>query len=401
MRSWPSVDVPHIAGEPPPLRLLDTRSRSFVTLDPGGSARMYVCGITPYDATHLGHASTYLTFDLLNRQWLDRGVDVRYVQNVTDVDDPLLERAEATGVDWTSVASEGIDLFRDDMAALRILPPREWCGVIESMSQIADLIDQLGEAVYRVDGDVYFDITSTPEFGTVSGLDDATMLKLFAERGGDPERPGKRHPLDCLLWRAARDDEPSWDSAWGPGRPGWHIECAAIAQAHLGSDIDVIGGGSDLVFPHHEMSAAESELATGEPAARTYVHAGMVAYQGAKMAKSDGNLVFVSDLRAAGHDPMAIRLALLSHRYGDDWEWHDQEILDAGERLARWRTAVHRESGDAAQPVIDEIRTHLAGNLNAPDALKTVDAWCERSGSDRREGRTLSQAIDALLGIQL
>jgi L-cysteine:1D-myo-inositol 2-amino-2-deoxy-alpha-D-glucopyranoside ligase len=258
-----------------------------VPSDTTGPARLYVCGITPYDATHLGHAATYLAFDLLQRQWLDRGIEVDYVQNVTDIDDPLLERAAATGVEWSELAAGQAERFRADMAALRIVPPREWCGVTESMTDSVELIAMLADAAYLVEDDLYFDVDG--RLGTQ--LDERTMVSLFAERGGDPDRPGKRHPLDCLLWRAARPGEPSWDSPWGPGRPGWHIECAAIAHARLGPAIDVIGGGSDLAFPHHAMSAAETAAATGQPAARTYLHTGMVAYGGAKMAKSDGNLV--------------------------------------------------------------------------------------------------------------
>ncbi|HSI27264.1 MAG TPA: cysteine--1-D-myo-inosityl 2-amino-2-deoxy-alpha-D-glucopyranoside ligase [Aeromicrobium sp.] len=388
MRSWARVAVPRIAGEAPPLWLSGSGS---VAGAPTGAARLYVCGITPYDATHLGHAATYLAFDLLQRQWLDRGIDVDYVQNVTDVDDPLLARAASTGVEWSELAAAQAERFRTDMTALRIVPPREWCSVTESMTDIIDLIEMLGDAAYLVEHDVYFDIDGW--LGTQ--LEERTMLSLFAEHGGDPDRPGKRNPLDCLLWRAARAAEPSWESPWGPGRPGWHIECAAIAHARLGPAIDVIGGGSDLAFPHHAMSAAETAAATGGPAARTYLHTGMVAYAGAKMAKSDGNLVLVGDLLDAGHDPMAIRLALLGHHYREDWEWHDGELAAAEQRLAQWRSGIEEESPDAAlvgDGLVGEVRARLADDLDAPGALAVIDDW---------RGPLPAEAIDALLGVRL
>ena len=234
--SWPEVSLPALPGAPQPLQLFDTATRSLKSVEVGSHARMYVCGITPYDATHIGHAATYLTFDLINRQWRDQGAAVSYVQNVTDIDDPLLERASATGVDWRDLATDQIQLFRDDMTALRILPPTSFVSVVESIEDVAIKVRALLDsgAAYYVDQDIYFDVTSDPNFGQVGHYDAATELAYFAERGGDPDRPGKRNQLDCLLWRGTRDGEPSWDSVVGSGRPGWHIECVAIALDHLG-----------------------------------------------------------------------------------------------------------------------------------------------------------------------
>ncbi|MGH3373640.1 MAG: cysteine--1-D-myo-inosityl 2-amino-2-deoxy-alpha-D-glucopyranoside ligase, partial [Actinoallomurus sp.] len=319
MRSWPAPEVPCLAehgqGLPEPqLNLYDSAAGALRPVTPGEVARMYVCGITPYDATHLGHAATYLAFDLVNRVWRDAGHKVDYVQNTTDVDDPLLERARDTGDDWRVLAEREIDLYREDMTALRVIPPREYAGAVESIPLIIEFIERLRSrgATYDLDGDLYFPVAADPEFGSVSGLTPEQMLPLFAERGGDPDRKGKKDPLDALLWLAERPGEPSWDSPFGRGRPGWHVECAAISVRNLGMSIDVEGGGSDLVFPHHEMGASHAEVATGErPHARSYVHAGMVALDGEKMSKSRGNLVFVSGLRRDGADPMAIRLALL------------------------------------------------------------------------------------------
>lgn len=401
MRAWSSPEVPPLDGTPPTLHLHDTRAARIVASEPAGPARLYVCGITPYDATHLGHAATYLAFDLLQRQWRDRGLDVVYTQNVTDVDDPLLERAVATGVDWAELAERETQLFREDMTALRVIAPDHYVGAVESIDLVVDLVERLGDAVYRVDDDLYFDVHADSAFGDVSGLDDDTMRALFGERGGDPDRAGKRHPLDCLVWQAPRPGEPSWPSRLGPGRPGWHVECAAIALEHLGTAFDVQGGGSDLVFPHHEMSASEARVATGEEFAEAFVHTGMVGYEGEKMSKSKGNLVLVSALREAGHDPMAVRLALLAHHYRSDWEWHDREIEEATTRLARWRDAVSRPAAPAAGPFLERLREALADDLDAPGALLAVDSWMAQDGEDPEAGAQVARAVDALLGIAL
>jgi len=405
MQSWPSPDVPSLAdegfGHGPAAVVHDTASGRTQTVDPAEKARLYVCGITPYDATHLGHANTYLAFDLLYRVWRDRGLRVHYTQNVTDIDDPLLERAADTGSDWRELAESQTQLFREDMEALRVIAPEHYIGAVESMDLVVDMIGELDRAgaVYDVDGDLYFDVHADAAFGELGGMDSATMRRLFGERGGDPDRPGKRDPLDCLVWQAERPGEPAWDSRLGRGRPGWHIECAAIALAHLGPTFDVQGGGSDLIFPHHEMSASEAAVATGVPFARRYVHGGMVGYQGEKMSKSKGNLVLVSGLRSEGHDPMAIRLALLAQHYRGDWEWFGHEITDAEKRLEQWRIAVARPSAPEAGPVIAAIRAGLADDLNAPAALAAVDAWAGEEGDDVRAPAQLRTAADALLGV--
>jgi L-cysteine:1D-myo-inositol 2-amino-2-deoxy-alpha-D-glucopyranoside ligase len=372
---------------------------------------MYVCGITPYDATHIGHAATYVTFDLVHRVWLDAGHDVKYVQNVTDVDDPLLERAQRDGEDWRELAERETALFREDMSALAVIPPREYVGAVESIPDVVDAIRRLREqgAAYDVQGDTYFSVHSDPRFGGVGNFDDDTMAALFAERGGDPDRAGKKHPLDCLLWQAARPGEPSWptgDPELPEGRPGWHVECAAIALRHLGDGFDVQGGGSDLVFPHHEMSASEGQVLTGRwPFARHYVHAGMVGLDGEKMSKSRGNLVFVSTLRREGRDSMAVRLALLAHHYRGDWSWTAADLEAAETRLARWRDAVARPVGPRADEVLAGVRRQLADDLDAPGALAVVDRWAEealtRGGADADAPALVARTVDALLGVRL
>ncbi|MET9067472.1 cysteine--1-D-myo-inosityl 2-amino-2-deoxy-alpha-D-glucopyranoside ligase [Streptosporangium sandarakinum] len=407
MKSWSAPKVPPLPGAGVPLRLFDTAAGEVVPTRPGPEARMYVCGITPYDATHLGHANTYLAFDMVNRVWRDGGHEVHFTQNTTDVDDPLLERAEKTGVDWRDLAEREIRLFRTDMEALRIIPPREYVGVTEVIGQVVELIETLRDkgATYDLDGDVYFDVAAAPKFGAVSGYSEETMLALSAERGGDPGREGKKHPLDWLLWRAERPGEPSWPSPFGQGRPGWHIECTAIALANLGSGFDVAGGGSDLIFPHHECGAHEGHVACGEwPFARAYVHAGMVALDGEKMSKSKGNLVFVSRLREET-DPMAIRLALLAHHYRAGWEWTADQLAAAEARLARWRSAVALPAGPEALALLGEVRARLADDLDTPGALAAVDAWAEEAlsggGAEPQAPALVRDLTDALLGVSL
>ena len=396
-------------GSAPVLRVYDSSSRAVVPTSPQATARMYVCGITPYDATHLGHAATYVAFDLLNRAWRDAGHAVRYVQNVTDVDDPLLERATATGVDWEDLAREQIDLFREDMEALRVIAPDEYVGAVESIPLAVELVQRLRSrgVVYDIDGDFYFSVHSDPRFGQVSGWDEETMLEVFPERGGDPDRPGKKHPLDWLLWQAERPGEPAWDSELGRGRPGWHVECSSIALRYLGEEFDVQGGGSDLVFPHHEMGASEAQAAVdGLTFARAYVHAGMVGYQGEKMSKSRGNLVFVSRLRRAGVDPMAVRLALLAHHYRSDWEWTDADLERAEDRLLSLRHAVSLPEGAATGALVAEVREALADDLDAPRALAALRRWevATNEGADRSEpgaGDVVRRLVDARLGVLL
>ena len=372
---------------------------------------MYVCGITPYDATHLGHAATYLTFDIINRVLRDQGHDVHYVQNVTDVDDPLFERADRDGIDWRDLGARETQLFRDDMTALRVLPPRDYIGAVESVEEVVEAVGKLvaSGAAYIIDDeypDIYFRTDATEQFGYESGYDRATMDRFFAERGGDPDRRGKRDPLDALLWRAARPGEPSWESPHGPGRPGWHIECSAIALNRLGVEFDIQGGGQDLIFPHHEFSAAHGEALTDTRRfARHYVHTGMIGLDGEKMSKSLGNLVLVSRLREQGVDPAAIRLGLLESHSRTDRMWTADVLERAIARLNRWRSAAAATAARDAAPVIDRVRQHLADDLNTPKALAAVDGWCAdvetgigRSASAPAE---IAVAVDALLGISL
>ena len=413
MHSWSSPVVPSVPGDGVPLRLFDTADGVVREVAPGPLARMYVCGITPYDTTHLGHAATYLTFDLVYRQLLDAGHAVHYVQNTTDVDDPLFERAERDGIDWRTLGDAETDRFRADMEALRILPPQQYVAATETIDEVVEMVGELldrGHA-YRIDpevdgfSDVYYRHRATPDFGYESGYDDDEMAAAFAERGGDPDREGKEHPLDALLWRVQRPGEPSWDSPWGQGRPGWHIECSAIARNRLGMNFDIQGGGSDLAFPHHEFSAAHAEAASGErPFARFYVHAAMIGLDGVKMSKSLGNLVRVQTLREQGVDPSLIRLGLAAGHYRTDRSWSDGILDESRERHEQWSRAVARGAGADADTTISALRARLADDLDTPGALEVIDAWAEATlDGDTTEagaGAAVATALDALLGVR-
>ncbi|MCU1436756.1 MAG: cysteine--D-myo-inosityl 2-amino-2-deoxy-alpha-D-glucopyranoside ligase [Pseudarthrobacter sp.] len=423
MKSWTSRPVPVLPGSMPAIRLFDTAKGQEIGLPVSGEQSMYVCGITPYDATHMGHAASYVAFDLLNRAWRDAGHKVAYVQNVTDVDDPLLERATATGVDWQDLAASQIELFQTDMEALNVIAPDHYVGAVESVDLIVPAIERLIRQglAYRVagtagepDGDVYYDVEAAGKqsiapdawtLGSISHLGEAEMLELFAERGGDPGRAGKRQALDPLLWRVARDGEPSWPGGeLGQGRPGWHIECTVIAQRYLPAPFTVQGGGSDLIFPHHEMGAGHAYSLAGVPLARHYAHAGMVGLDGEKMSKSKGNLVLVSKLRADGEEPAAIRLAILAHHYRSDWSWTPEGFAAAKDRLAAWRRALAAAPAGSAAGVIGDMRSALAADLNAPAALEAVDRWAvtatAEAGSPQDEA-LVSDAVEALLGVVL
>lgn len=413
MNSWASVAIPPLDSRfaLPELSLWDTARNGNHAVAKKDLYRIYVCGITPYDATHLGHAATYLTFDLIHRYLRATGAQVRFVQNITDIDDPLLERAARDGQDWRELAQSQIDLFRGDMVNLHIIPPDHYIGVVEAMSLVESSIAKLSSAgtTYMVDQDLYFNVHSDSEFGSRSHLSQEKMLEIFAERGGDPTRIGKRDPLDALLWLAHRPGEPSWPSINGEGRPGWHIECCAIALHYLEPDaisdtsIDIQGGGSDLIFPHHEMSAAQGKILEGREFASHYVHSGMIGLDGVKMSKSLGNLVFVSTLVASGSDPMAIRWALMESHYSDDRSWSQTLLEDAEGWLTRLRASLSMMECAPTDNVIGEIIASQADNLDTVRALSAVKSWvieCE-AGSTGGSAGELSRALDSLLGLAI
>lgn len=404
MQPWSPVDVPQLNFTAPAPRIFDSASETLHQLDVDREVKIYVCGITPYDATHMGHAATYVVFDTLIRIWRAAGAQVKYVQNVTDVDDPLIERAVETGRDWREIAVEQTELFQNDMVALRVIPPQHYIGAVESIDLVVKQVQKLQAAgcVYELAGDLYYKSECTDLLGSIGHLSRHDMIDLFSQRGGDPHRSEKLDPLDALLWKAERPNDPAWPTPLGSGRPGWHIECAAIATEYLGETIDVQGGGSDLKFPHHEMSAAHAQSASGHrPFAKTYVHTGMVWLDGHKMSKSLGNLVFVSKLTAQGIDPMAIRLAILAHHYRTEWEWTDDGLAEATQRLNLWRSALAKDDGQ--NDVSTQITAALASDLDTPTALATVDKWAQETLAKPSSAIVTSPTalvLDALLGIK-
>lgn len=411
MQSWTSLSVPNYRVEvASKVKIWDTEAQSIAEVNEK-DIKLYVCGITPYDATHMGHAATYLTFDLLQRLLKIQGRNVSYVQNITDVDDPLLERAIRDNLDWRDLATKEIELFKDDMSALRVLPPQHYIGAVEAIPLVIKAIEKLisKNAVYKINDDLYFDISTDLNFGDRSHLSIDEMIKIFAQRGGDPTLAGKRNKLDCLLWRAHREGEPSWDSPFGAGRPGWHIECTAIALEYLGTSITIQGGGSDLIFPHHEMCAAQGEVMNNATFAQYFMHTGMIGYQGEKMSKSKGNLVFVSKLRAAGVDAMAIRLALLADHYRSDREWDDALLQNATERLDRWRKGFAKPEGPEIDSTIADVVDALNNDLDTTKALAHIDSWVEKAIADSHSDKNsklsntgrLARFVDSILGIAL
>lgn len=413
MNSWSEVSIPPLAAKRnfPQLFLSDTASRVKKGVEYKATYRMYVCGITPYDATHLGHAATYLTFDLINRYLRATGSEVKYVQNITDIDDPLLERAVRDGLDWQDLAHQQIDLFRSDMEHLRVIPPAHYIGAVEAIPLVVQAIDDLSSesSIYSVDTDKYFSVHSDSRFGSRSHLSQEEMLSIFSERGGDPSRAGKKDPLDCLVWMSQRPNEPGWESTFGVGRPGWHIECTAIALKYLDPTdldetlIDIQGGGSDLIFPHHEMCAAQAHVLTGKELASSYVHTGMIGLDGEKMSKSRGNLVFVSKLIAAGKDPMAIRWALMSDHYRSDRMWSDSLLKTAEEQLHQLRIAISAQNCAPTDEVISSLIAALSDDLDTPQVIAILKKWSADTLAGGTGGSTddLQFALDGLLGLNL
>lgn len=386
------------------IRLYDTARREVFDFQADGLVRMYVCGITPYDSTHLGHAATYLTYDLLIRRLEELGHQVALVRNVTDVDDSILPKAKQLGVDYLELAEAELARFRSDMDALGVRPPLSEPRATEAVPEIVDLVGRLlasGHA-YPAGGSVFFDVSTSPGFGSLSGLSRAEMLELARQRGGRPDDPAKRDPLDFALWQRSAPDEPAWEAPFGPGRPGWHIECSAMALAAHGPTLDLHGGGTDLVFPHHECEIAQSTALTGQPLARHWVHSAMVAYEGEKMSKSLGNLVFVSDLLKVA-DPRAIRLALMRHHYRAGFEWYDTDLEEGRALLRRLLAAPRCPDGADPRPFAARVRDALDDDLDVPRALDALDdlASAVLSGGSYPEAPATLAELARLLGLDL
>ena len=410
MLSWPDAYMPPaLAGiKHPTLQLFDSYKGKKVDIL-GEQSSIYICGITPYDATHMGHAATYLTFDLVNRYLRASGKNVSFVENITDIDDPLLERATRDNQDWRELAESQIELFREDMTSLGVLPPNAYRGVIESMDEIISTVEEMiatGKS-YILDGDIYLDLNQVD--GAIENLPLALdqALKIFEERGGDPARVGKRQALDPLLWKARKGDDPFWEAPFGQGRPGWHIECTAIALKNLpkasSTSITLQAGGSDLIFPHHYMTALQAKALTGVEFASCYSHAGMIGLDGEKMSKSKGNLVFVSKLRQEGVSPALIRIALFADRYSTDRMWSRELVDDANKLLARLLSALSRQEVAPTFEVVQEIVNAISDDLNTPKVFELLNSWCLNTEEGEVGGSPgeISRALDTYLGITL
>lgn len=407
MRSWPELYLPSVAGKFPELRIFSTYVKRLEIVNRESPVEIYVCGITPYDATHCGHAATYISFDLIHRFLKCAGSTVNFIENITDIDDPLLERANRDKQNWRDLAESQIDLFRSDMTALHVLPPTSYIGAIESMTEVFKQIAVFKKAglTYELAGDLYLSISECE-----GALDDlplslADALRIFKERGGDPDRVGKRHPLDTLLWMKARSGEPSWDSPFGNGRPGWHIECAAIALKYANgnhrSTLTIQGGGSDLIFPHHFMSAVQAKTLTKKEFADIYAHTGMIGLDGDKMSKSKGNLVFISKLLSQGIDPMVIRTNLMSEHYRADRMWSEQSLEKTSTQVSRIRSVLSREVVAPTASLINKIVAALANDLDTPAVFRAIDQWCAATETGEVGGSAgeISRAFDSLLGL--
>jgi len=413
MKSWPEVYIPSIDSKfrIPNLNLFNSASRKVEEVPRKKNYRIYVCGITPYDSTHLGHAATYLSFDLINRYLKATKSEVLFVENITDIDDPLLERATRDGVDWMELAHSQIELFRTDMTSLRVIPPQFYIGAVEAIGLVTEKIEDLRKAgaIYAVEKDLYFRVHSDPDFGSRSHLSRDEELKIFSERGGDPDRVGKEDQLDSLVWLSKRENEPGWPSIHGEGRPGWHIECCAIALGYLNPDpqeeflIDIQGGGNDLIFPHHEMSAAQARVSTGKDFARLFVHTGMIGLDGQKMSKSLGNLVFVSTLIQSGVHPMIIRTALLMQNYSVNRMWSEDLLNRAKDFTSELTMRLSQSECAPTDEVIQGIINALSSNLDTETVFQILEQWlsqCQGGATGGNPGE-LSRALDTFLGLAI
>jgi L-cysteine:1D-myo-inositol 2-amino-2-deoxy-alpha-D-glucopyranoside ligase len=407
MNSWPKPCVPSLINHDfPPLNIKDS-SAGLIQFEKSEDFRMYVCGITPYDATHLGHAATYLAFDLIYRYQFLSGKNIKFVENITDIDDPLLERANRDKVDWSALADSQINLFKSDMSALRVIPPEHFIKVTESLTIIDEFIKRLAKNgyLYEIEKDYYF---AVEQFLKDLPMPVDEAVKVFSERGGDPHRVGKKHPLDPLVWSAHVGNEPGWESSFGFGRPGWHVECTAIACHYLDENeknpiVSLQGGGSDLIFPHHFMSAQIIQAAYGRKFSESFVHTAMISLDGEKMSKSKGNLVFVSKLLESGIDPMILRWALLRGHYQQDRAWSNELLEISTKEVELVRSALAQSEVADTDNVINFLIQDISNNLDTPSALDRLTKWANLSQSNPTVNQSglMARAVDSLLGLAL
>lgn len=365
---------------------------------PEGPITLYVCGVTPYDTTHLGHAFTFVQFDALVRalRWLNPERELNYVQNVTDIDDSILMRARKVGTDWRTLGDEQTALYVTDMRNLGVAPPTHLVRATSALPTMISLIEALvaHAAAYQVDGgSVFFRTRSFPRYGELSRLSREQMLQIASQQDdADVDDPRKEDPLDFALWKgwSGQPDEPCWDSPWGAGRPGWHIECSALCRQYLGKQVTLHGGGVDLVYPHHESEIAQSETALGvDPFVQIWAHVAMVRMDGEKMSKSLGNMIFVRDLLRS-YSADALRLYLLMHHYRSVWEWSPNEMADAA-AMAQRLSRMARGPATSGTGPREAFASALADDLNTP---KAVEALTHASGQTLRD-------LGSVLGLTL
>jgi L-cysteine:1D-myo-inositol 2-amino-2-deoxy-alpha-D-glucopyranoside ligase len=373
-------------------------------------ARMYVCGITPYDTSHLGHARVAVVYDTLRRYLQSQGIAVRYVQNITDIDDPLFERARRDGVRWDELGRQQTERYLNALRALNVQMPDHLVRVSDVIDDMLPIIEQLVamEHAYVRDGAVFYRAASFPDFGQIAHVDAAQLLAMANEMGNEPDDPRKLDPLDFLLWQPSAPDEPAWNSPWGLGRPGWHIECSTIATKFLGPHIDVHGGGEDLIMPHHACEIAQAEPVTGAPFVRYWMHTGLVEMHGTKMSKSLGNMVFVNDLLAS-YPAAAVRLALLNYHYRAPFEYADVDLQRAAARVAMLERALAYPGGanDDDTSWRRQFFDALADDFNTPAALDVVAAYADAllrhpiPGSARTAPSHTLRDMCAVLGVEV
>lgn len=383
------------------IEIFDSGHKSQISLKiPEELIPIYVCGLTPYDSAHLGHAFTYSVFDLLVRFLRQCNKNVEYVQNITDVDDPLFERARRDKRDWKEIAKSQVDLLEADMEKIGVNPPDVFTPVSDQMSAIIEANSKLlnqGD-LYRLENDWYYQVSDVAH-PLIDELSNQEMIKIFSQRGGDPTRAGKRNQLDPVVWKQSMIDEPTWNSELGVGRPGWHIECVAIIAEFLQLPLLIQGGGKDLIFPHHTMCAWQTKSLTGNDLAQSYLHAGLVSYQGEKMSKSLGNLVFVSELIAQGFSPAAVRLQLLSNTWNLDWEWFENDLVASQARIDHWRKYVSRVPADAE--FIEFTFNNLRQNLNIAPIFKRVDELESKAVATLDLNDSVQAFLSDVLGLQI
>jgi L-cysteine:1D-myo-inositol 2-amino-2-deoxy-alpha-D-glucopyranoside ligase len=402
MKSWPSKSITHSSNKykNDSLFMFDSKSQQNIAIGRNGKkVQIYVCGITPYDSAHLGHAFTYLTFDLVIRALNFIGRETNYVQNITDIDDPLFERARVSGINWQSIVDSQMDIYRADMSALNILRPDHFVGVMENMDLI---ISRIGETIskdlsYQIGTEWYFKTDSENLSKLVTSVPNNELLEMAKERGCDTDRQGKINPLDPIIWKASKDVEPNWKEDFGTGRPGWHIQCISLANKYAELPLDIQGGGKDLIFPHHSMSEEQNAALGFGELALNYCHVGMVSYQGSKMSKSKGNLVFVHQLIDEGISPMVIRLALMSHHWRSDWEYTKVLIDDSREFYSELSKKFKGKFiGQIDQDKIIEI---MLNDLDAPKVLSFLKEV--KPLSESQSNVSIDLLLEALLGLKL